>query len=121
MNPTHLHLLLNHVPTVAFSIGLGLFVIALAGQSGQRDELKRLCMVIFFLTSAVTIATYVSGNDAHQALKDTGSLSEPLVNAHESAALGAFALMQATGFFAWLGLWTSRRIKRWPNWNMAVV
>lgn len=118
MNGAHLHLLLNHFPTVAFSIGLILFLVALVSKSG---ELKRASLVIFFLTAALTITTYVSGNDAQDAIKDLPGLSIPLIEAHESAALVAFVFMQATGFFAWLGLWLLRRVSRLPNWNMAAV
>ena len=118
MNPAHLHLLLNHIPTVAFSIGLGLFLIALLGKS---DELKRASLVIFFMTAALTIAAYVSGSDAQDVIKDIPGVSVALICAHESAALVAFAFMQATGFFAWLGLWMWRRLAGWANWNLAVI
>src|SRR5262249_3711236 len=118
MNPAHLHLLLNHFPTVAFSIGLGLFLVSLFAKS---DELKRASLVIFFLTAALTITTYVSGSDALEAMKDSPGLSSRLANAHESAALAAFIFMQAAGFFSWLGLWMLRRISRVANWNLVVV
>ena len=118
MNPAHIHLLLNHFPTIGFGIGLGLLLIALLWNS---HDLKRASLVIFFITAALAIATYVSGNDAHAAIKDIPGLSPALINAHESAALVAFAFMQATGFFAWLALWLLRRISRFPNWNLAAV
>ena len=118
MNAAHIHLLLNHFPTIGFGIGLGLFLVALLGNS---DELKRASLAIFFITAALAIATYVSGNDAQDAIKDLPALSTDLINAHESAALVAFAFMQATGFFAWFALWVLRRVSRIPDWNLAVV
>jgi uncharacterized membrane protein len=118
MNSAHIHLLLNHFPTIGFCIGLVIFVIALVRKS---EELQEAGLVILFLTAAVTIATYVSGNDAQEAMRDTAGVSEALVKAHESAALVAFAFMQATGFFAWVSLWMLRRIARVANWNLAVV
>src|SRR6516225_2904410 len=118
MNYTHIHLLLNHFPTIGFCIGLAIFVIALVRKS---EELQEAGLVIFFLTAAVTIATYVSGNDAQEAMRDTAGVSEALVKAHESAALVAFVFMQATGFFAWVGLWMLRRIAHVASWNLAVV
>jgi hypothetical protein len=77
--------------------------------------------VILFLTAAATIMTYVSGSDAEQALLETPGVPTNIINAHESAALLALAFMQTTGFFAWLGLWLWRPLKRVPNWNLAVV
>src|SRR5262249_27230249 len=74
-----------------------------------------------FLTAALTITTYVSGNDAQQELLESPDLPAALVSAHESAALVAFLFMQLTGFFAWLGLWLWRSAGRLAAWNAAVV
>ena len=46
MNDVHLHLLLNHIPTVGFGIGLALFVTALVGKS---SDVMRAALAIFFL------------------------------------------------------------------------
>jgi hypothetical protein len=118
MNPAHMHLLLNHVPTIGFAIGLVLFGTALLL---KRSDLRRAGLVIFFLAAAVTIATYVSGNDAREALKETPDISDPLMQAHESAALVAFAFMQITGFFSWIGLWIWGRPSRFARWNTGIV
>jgi hypothetical protein len=118
MNFAHIHLLLNHFPTIGFCIGIIVFIVAIARKS---DDLLEAGLVIFFLTAALSIATYVSGNDAQAALTDTPGVSDALVKAHESAALVAFAFMQATGFFSWIGLWMLRRISRVASWNLAVI
>ena len=97
MNAAHIHLLLNHLPTVGFVIGLALLVVACFEQG---VELTRASLVILFMTAALTIATYVSGNDAQAVMKHDPSLSAALIGAHENAALVAFAVMQVTGFFA---------------------
>ena len=52
MNLAHAHLLLNHFPTIAFGVGLGLLV---GGISVASDELKRASLVILFMTSALSI------------------------------------------------------------------
>ena len=118
MNAVQVHLLVNHFPTVAFSIGLLLFFVAIAA---KNDYLKRTSLVIFFLTAALTIATYVSGNEAQTLVRDTPGVSTAAIGQHETAALLAFSFMQATGFFSWLGLWMWRRASRVTNWNLAVV
>jgi len=118
MNAPHIHLLLNHLPTVGFSIGLALFVLALPR---HNDELQLVSLVMLFMTAALTIATYVSGSDAQQALKETAGVSDPLMQAHESAALVAFIFMQVTGLFSWVGLWLRGRLSHVPNWNLAAV
>jgi uncharacterized membrane protein len=118
MNPAHIHLLLNHVPVIGFGIGLALFVTALLA---KQSELRRAGFVIFFLAAALTIVTYVSGNDAREKLKEIPDISGPLMEAHESAALVAFVFMQATGFFSWIALWIWGRPLRFARWNSGLV
>ena len=57
-NLAHIHLLLNHFPTIGFGIGLGLFLV---GLFGKNTELKRASLVILFLIAVIAIPTYVSG------------------------------------------------------------
>ncbi len=118
MNLAHVHLLLNHFPTIGFGIGLGLFLIALAG---KNEDLKRASLVIFFLIAVVAIPTYLSGSAAQEVLKDRTDVSLALIRAHEDAALLGFVLMEITGFVAWLGLWQFRLISRTPRWAVQAV
>lgn len=115
-NPPHLHLLLNHVPTVGFGIALAL---AFVGQIYGNDGLKRTSLVLFFCVAVVCIATYVSGNAAQTALRGTereaaypADIAPGAIRVHEDAALLAFVFMEITGFFAWVALWQWRRVTR---------
>ena len=118
MSITHIHLLLNHVPTIAFGIGLAIYVVALFA---KQMELRRAALVIFFMAAALTVVTYVTGNDAREHLKNDASISAPLMEAHESAALVAFVFMEFTGFFSWIALWIWGRPSRFAKWNAAIV
>jgi uncharacterized membrane protein len=118
MNPAHLHLLLNHLPVIGFGIGLALYVVAIVS---KKLDLQRAGLVILFLAAAFTIITYVSGNDAREMLKKTPGISNPLMEAHETAALVAFVFMEITGFFSWIGLWTWGRPSRFVRWNVGIV
>jgi len=124
MNHAHIHLLLNHFPTIGFGIGLALFLVGLVG---KNEELKRTSFVVFFLIAALGIPTYLSGNAALEKLctgPDLGcppGVSMSTIRAHEDAALFAFALMELTGFIAWLGLWQFRYISRTPGWSITAV
>jgi hypothetical protein len=126
-NTAHVHLLLNHVPTIGFGIGLLLF---LTGLGAKSDVLKRTSLVMFFVVAVVAIATYVSGNAAEAVLTGAGrtdfppGVSPAAIRAHEDAALLAFALMEVTGFFSWLALWQWRRVTAaapLPGWNLPIV
>ena len=46
LNLAHVHLLLNHFPTIGMIVGLGLFLVAIVAKS---DDLKRASLVNLFL------------------------------------------------------------------------
>jgi hypothetical protein len=118
MDLTHIHLLLNHFPTIGTIIVGGLFLLSLITKS---DDLKRASLAILLGISLIAIPTYMSGNGAQDAIKSLPGVSKSLIEAHEGAALVAIGFMLFTGAFAWLGLWQSRRLARIPAWNLAVI
>jgi uncharacterized membrane protein len=118
MDLTHIHLLLNHFPTIGTIIGGGLFILSLIAKS---DDLKRASLVVLLGIALISIPTYMSGNGAQDGIKALPGVSKSLIEAHEGAALEGMAFMLATGAFAWLGLWQFRRLGRVPNWNLAVI
>jgi len=118
MDLTHIHLLLNHFPTVGYIIGGGLFLLSLIAKS---DDLKRAALVVLLGIALLAIPTYMSGNGAQVGIKSLPGVSKSLIEAHEGAALVAIAFMEFTGAFAWLGLWQFRRLDRIPGWNLAVI
>jgi len=117
-NPAHVHLWLNHVPTVGFGAALALFVVA---RLRADDDLTRAGLVMFFVVATVTIATYLSGNAAEPLVQQGPGVSPPAIRAHEDAALLAFACMEITGFFAWLALWEWRRVPTLRRWHLPTV
>ena len=200
MDLAHIHLLLNHFPTIGFLIGLGVFG---AGLLGKSDDLKRAGLAVFVGIALLSIPIYISGNGAQEAIcqspagkpcpdnslsavlqsggtgyssaplvvfsgggcveppvaaakVDSGSVtglqvtymgfrctsapaisfsegggsgaaaaaklgpdrvtvSKAMIEAHESAALAALALMELTGALAWLALWQFRRRARFSR------
>ena len=118
MNLAHVHLLLNHFPTVGFGIGLGLFLAALFAKS---EELKRTSLIIFVVMALLSFATYVSGNAAQMVIKGREGVFDALVKAHQDAALLAFIFMEVTGALAWLALWQYRQTSRNQTWTVVTV
>jgi hypothetical protein len=118
MDLTHIHLLLNHFPTIGFIIGGGLFVLSLFMKS---DDLKVASLVVLLGIALIAIPTYMSGNGAGDAIKSLPGVTKSLIEAHEGAAFVAMAFMLLTGAFAWLALWQFRRLARIPSWNLAVI
>jgi uncharacterized membrane protein len=118
MNFAHLHLLLNHFPTIGFAIGLGLFFVAIAG---KNNHVKQAGLGIFFLVALLTIVVYVSGNAANVAIRNLSGVRNDLIETHEDAALLAYVFMEITGLLAFLGLWQFRRTARTAHWNSPAV
>jgi hypothetical protein len=118
MDLTHIHLLLNHFPSIGYIIGGGLFLLSLITRS---DDLKRAGLVVLLGISLIAIPTYMSGNGAQSAIQSLPGVSKSMIETHEGAAFVAFGFMEFTGVFAWLGLWQFRRLARVPGWNLAVI
>lgn len=137
MNLPHLHLLLNHFPVIGMMIAFGLFV---AGLLWKSDDLKRASLVIFLGISLLSIATYVTGNAAGEAICDGVDhldgqdaiapdkpcrlplgASRAIIQMHEDAAFTALGFMELCGVFAWLGLWQFRRTSRIPAATLAII
>jgi hypothetical protein len=105
MTLAHLHLLLNHVPTVGTVIATALLIMGLI----RRNEgMRRLSLELFCVIGLVTVIAYVSGLGTQPSLEEMG-VDVTLIQRHHDAAFQGSAFMLLTGFFAWLGLWRSRR------------
>jgi hypothetical protein len=118
MDLAHLHLLLNHFPSIGTLIGGGLYIVSLITKS---DDLKRASLVVLLGIALLAIPTYISGNGAQDAIKNLPGISKSLMETHEGAAFLALGFMEFTGAFAWLALWQYRRLKRVPSWNLGVI
>src|SRR2546428_11452168 len=114
----HIHLLLNHFPTVAFLIGLVLFLGAFYMKS---DYLKRISLGIFLIISLISIPVYMTGKAAQTAIKNQPGISAVLTETHQDAALLAITFMELTGVLAWIGLWQFRRLSRASKGNQTAV
>jgi hypothetical protein len=106
MNLAHVHLLLNHVPTIGFGFGIGLLVASLVRDSA---DLRLASYMVFFGVALVAIPAYLSGNAADFALRTERELPRDVVIAHQNAAMLALIPMEIVGFIGWLALWQSRR------------
>jgi len=122
LNLAHVHLLLNHLPTIGFGIALGLFLV---GMIWKNDSLKKTGLVLFFLVAVMAIPTYLTGSAAERVLcpetKCPDGISLQKIGVHEDWALLAFVVMEVTGFFAWLALWQLRKKADVASWNWAIV
>jgi uncharacterized membrane protein len=118
VNLAHLHLLLNHVPTVGTIVALAFQLLAFAKRS---EDLMRASLAVFFGIALMSLPAYMTGYAAQNLIKERPGISAALIDEHQSAALLALIVMEATGVVAWFGLWQGRRPSGRPRWNAAAV
>jgi len=118
LTPTHIHLLLNHFPTIGFSIGIGLLIGALISKS---HDLKKAALTVLVAVALLTFPTYISGNAAQVAIQDSPGVSKSLIATHEGAALLSFIFMEITGAVSWLALWQLHRRGRITTRTLGTV
>ena len=118
INVPHLHLLLNHIPTIGGAAAFVLLIIAFVRKS---DDLKRIALEATYVVALFTFPAYLSGVGAQQSLLEMPDISQLFVDAHWTAALWTFVLLQLAGALSWLALWKWRRTSVWPTTMVAVV
>ena len=114
----HLHLLLNHFPTVGMIVGFGVFVLALLKKS---EDLRRGGLAVLFVIALLSLPTYMTGYSAQKSMKGVPGVSQDVIGLHQRSALLALIFMEATGVAAWYGLWRSRRRTASTARNTAAV
>ncbi len=107
----HVHLLINHAPTIGAILALFLLILSFAR---KNEHLRKVSFEVFFLIALATIPVYESGVAAAETFKDQPAAAMA-IRLHQDAALNAFVLIEITGFLAWLALWQIRRIGRATN------
>jgi hypothetical protein len=118
MNAPHLHLILNHVPTIGTAIALGLLLLSLLR---RQEALTRVSLEVFYVLALLTLPAYLSGVATGLQLEKMADVSVEAIQKHHDGALVAFALMILTGLTAWLGLWQWRRVSRPSGLNTGIV
>jgi hypothetical protein len=118
VNLTHLHLLLNHVPTVGSAVAIVLFAVAVYRKD---DPLTRISLGMLVVIALAAVVVYQTGMAARDAIEPLPGVSKALIDAHEDAALPAFIVIELTGAVAWLGLWQCRRFSRPTRGNLWTV
>ena len=114
----HLHLLLNHFPTVGLIVGFSVFLLALMKKS---EDMKRGGLAVLFAIALLALPTYMTGYSAQKSLRGVPGVSQGVIDLHQRSALLALMFMEATGVVAWYGLWRSRRLTSSGSRNTAAV
>lgn len=106
MNLAHLHLVMNHVPTVGSVAALGLLLL---GYVRRNEHLKHVGLEVLFVIALLTLPVYVSGVAAMYEIRERPDVSMDAMKLHQDVALFGFTWMEFAGFIAWAALWQWRR------------
>jgi hypothetical protein len=91
MNLAHLHLVMNHVPTLGAVVALGLLLLAFIR---RNEHLKHAGLEVLFIIAVLTLPVYVSGVAAHYEMRERTDISVDAVRIHQDAALIGFTVME---------------------------
>lgn len=117
---SHVHIILNHFPTVGFVFALGFYITALVM---NNVVMKRSSLVLFVICCILGVPTFVTGNASMWALTDPGvpGISKAVINAHRDMALLSLFGLAFTGVTAWIELWRFRHLGRFSNLSLYLV
>ena len=101
MNPTHLHLLLNHFPIVGTLIGSA---ILFYGVIKSQNAGKTIGALIIVIMAIVAVPVLLTGEPAEESIEHLSGISETLIHDHEETSEKAFWLMEASGALSLLAL-----------------
>jgi uncharacterized membrane protein len=116
----HVHMILNHAPTVGFVFALAFYVVALVT---DNDLMKRGSLVLFVICAILGVPAYVTGTAAMWALTQPANpeISKAIINAHRDMALWTLFGLAFTGGAAWLELWRYRYAGRFSQLSLTLV
>jgi uncharacterized membrane protein len=109
MNLAHLHIMLNHVPSLGSIAGL---LLLAAGIYKKDEAIKQFAYGVLVLITMAVLPTYISGAEAQRIVEKSPTYSAGMVQMHQNAAMITLLIMTAAGMFAWFGLWEYRRHSR---------
>jgi uncharacterized membrane protein len=117
---SHVHMVLNHFPTVGFVFALVFYLIALAT---NNEVMKRAGLVVFVVCAILGVPTYVTGAASMWALTDPPipEISKALINEHRDMALLTLFGLAFTGGAAWIELWRYRHLGHFSNRSLYLV
>jgi hypothetical protein len=118
MNLPHLHLILNHIPTVGTVIAVALLATGLLRKS---DAVAQIALELFYGVALLTLPAYITGVATQRVLMDVPEVSADAMVRHLDVALLGSWLMLLTGGAAWLALWQERRGARKLSTTLTVL
>ncbi len=117
---SHVHIILNHFPTVGFVFALVFYIAALVM---NNVVMQRASLTLFVICAILGVPTFVTGNASMWALTDppVAGIAKAVINAHRDFALYSLFGLAFTGVTSWVALWRFRHLGRFSNRFLTVI
>jgi hypothetical protein len=106
MNPTHIHLVLNHVAILGTIFS---FVLLMAGITMKNETIRSLAFTGFVVSAVAAIPVFLTGESAEHAIKHLPGVVKDTIEEHEEAADVSFWLIEILGTAALASLFFGRK------------
>lgn len=97
MTPTHLHLLLNHIPIIGTAFGSALLLYGIFTKS---KSVINAALLAFIVTALFTIPVFLTGEPAEETVENIAGVDKASIEDHEETAELALWMMEALGVFS---------------------
>jgi uncharacterized membrane protein len=101
MNPTHIHLLITHLPIFGSLLG---FIVLCFGFWKQSESTKQAAYIVFVLASIGAGIAYLTGEYAEETVENIAGVMEEAIKAHEESALYALISLLTVGGLSLINL-----------------
>jgi hypothetical protein len=118
MNAAHVHLILNHFPIAGLLFSMALLTVA---WRLRNETLKVVALAAVVATGLVTVAVFLSGDEAADVVKKLSNISDTAIKNHEEAAEKSAWAVWITSLVALGALVLAYLKKALPKWAVGVV
>lgn len=119
MNPTHIHLLITHLPIFGSILGAVVLTYGLFARSRSTQIASYLLFIISALGSVVA---YLTGEEAEETVEHLPGIAEAAIERHEDFALFALVALCILGAASLVAIYFSARKKEMGNrWGKAIL
>src|SRR5215510_3499153 len=107
MNLAHIHIVLNHVPSLGSVLGLALLAWA---TYTKNESMKKFSFGVLALVALATLPTYLTGNAARQVIAKEPNALLGVVEVHQNGAMLTLVAMTFAGAKSVISRFARRRI-----------